>query len=49
VFGGIETIKESICTIQRMGVEGFVKVSGDLERLYFKGHMEIGKGPQLEK
>jgi hypothetical protein len=46
VFGGFETIKESI---QRMGIEGFVKVSGDLERLYFKGHMEIGKGPQLEK
>jgi hypothetical protein len=39
----------NLCTIQRMGVEGFAKVSGDLERLYFKGHMEIGKGPQLEK
>jgi len=37
----------NLCTIERLGVEGFVKVSGDLERRYFKGRMEIGKGPQL--
>jgi len=33
--------------IERRGVEGFIKVSGDLERTYFKGKMEIGKGPRL--
>jgi hypothetical protein len=37
----------NLCTIERVGVEGFVKLSGDLERLYFKGKMEIGKGPRL--
>ena len=36
----------NLCTIDRIGAESFVKVSGDLERLYFKGKMEIGKGPQ---
>ena len=34
-------------TIERIGVGGFVRSSGDLERLYFKGKMEIGKGPKL--
>jgi len=38
----------NLCTIERNGVEGFVKLSGDLERLYFKGKMEVGRGPQLE-
>ena len=37
----------NLCTIARIGVEGFVKVSADIERRYFKGKMEIGKGPQL--
>ncbi len=37
----------NLCTIERLGLEGFVKVSADLERLYFKGRMEIGKGPRL--
>jgi hypothetical protein len=37
----------NLCTIRRIGVEEFVKVSGDLERLYFKGKMQIGKGPGL--
>ncbi len=37
----------NLCTIERIGVEAFVKTSGDLERMYFKGKMEIGKGPRL--
>jgi len=37
----------NLCTIERLGVEGFLGVSGSLERLYFKGKMEIGKGPRL--
>jgi len=37
----------NLCTIRQSGVEGFTRVSGDLERLYFKGKMEIGKGPGL--
>ena len=36
----------NLCTIERIGLEGFVNVSGDLERSYFKGIMEIGKGPK---
>ena len=37
----------NLATIERKGVEGFVKVSGDLERLYFKGKMAIGRGPKV--
>jgi hypothetical protein len=37
----------NLCTIRRIGIEGFVKDSGHLELLYFKGKMEIGKGPKL--
>jgi hypothetical protein len=37
----------SLCAIERGGVEAFVKISGDLERLYFKGRMAVGKGPRL--
>ena len=37
----------NLCTIERLGVEGFVAVSADLERRYFQGKMEIGKGPRL--
>ncbi len=37
----------NLCMIEKVGLEGFVKVSGDLERLYFKGKMEVGKGPRL--
>ncbi len=36
----------NLCTIERIGLEAFVKVSADFERLYFKGKMEIGKGPR---
>jgi hypothetical protein len=37
----------NLCTIRRTGVEAFVKDSGHIENLYFKGTMEIGKGPKL--
>ena len=37
----------NLSTIDRIGAESFVRISGDIERLYFKGRMEIGKGPQL--
>jgi hypothetical protein len=37
----------NLCTIGRIGVEDFVKNSAHLELLYFKGKMEIGKGPNL--
>jgi hypothetical protein len=36
----------NLCTIRREGVEDFVGKSAHLERLYFKGTMEIGKGPK---
>jgi hypothetical protein len=37
----------NLCTIQLLGVEGFVEVSSGIKTRYFKGKMEIGKGPQL--
>ena len=37
----------NLCTIERLGVEGFVHASARFEQLYFKGKMEIGKGPRL--
>ncbi len=37
----------NLCTIQRLGVEGFIAQSAELEKMYFKGKMKIGKGPQL--
>lgn len=37
----------NLCTIRRAGLEDFVKASADIERRYFKGRMEIGKGPSL--
>jgi len=37
----------NLCTIKRAGVEEFVKASAHLEQVYFKGQMEIGKGPHL--
>ena len=37
----------NLCTIERTGIEGFVKTSGDWERRYFKGRMAIGGGPTL--
>ena len=37
----------NLCTIERIGVGAFTESSADLERLYFKGKMEIGKGPSL--
>jgi hypothetical protein len=36
----------NLCVIERKGREGFVKESERLEALYFKGSMEIGKGPK---
>jgi hypothetical protein len=37
----------SLCTIKRIGVEGFVKESLLIKQRYYEGKMEIGKGPQL--
>ena len=37
----------SLCTIQRLGVAGFVKESAAIEQRYFKGKMEIGQGPRV--
>ncbi len=39
----------NLCTIRRDGVEAFVKASAGIERTYFKGKMEIGKGPRLQQ
>ena len=37
----------NLCTIKRVGVEGFVKESLLIKQRYYEGKMEIGKGPQL--
>lgn len=38
----------NLCTIKRDGLESFIDQSGKIKRSYFKGKMEIGKGPVLE-
>jgi hypothetical protein len=37
----------NLCTIKRAGVENFVKISSEIKEKYYKGKMEIGKGPQI--
>lgn len=37
----------NLCTIKRDGVEGFVKISGDIKKKYYQGKMAVGRGPQL--
>jgi hypothetical protein len=37
----------NLCTIRRLGVEGFVGQSTTLMQTYFRGKMEVGKGPRL--
>ena len=37
----------NLCAIQRLGVDGFVAQSAEIEKTYFKGKMVIGRGPQL--
>lgn len=39
----------NLCTIQREGVEGFIELSREIKTKYYKGKMEIGKGPQRIK
>jgi hypothetical protein len=38
----------NLSTIQRDGVEGFIKISSEIKNKYYKGRMEIGKGPQIK-
>lgn len=37
----------NLCAIQRRGVEAFVSDSAAIMQTYYKGKMEIGKGPRL--
>jgi hypothetical protein len=37
----------NLCTVRRIGVENFVKISSEIKERYYKGKMEIGKGPQI--
>ncbi len=37
----------NLCTIQREGVDGFIEISREIKKKYYKGTMEIGNGPQL--
>ena len=37
----------NLCSIQRKGVEGFIEISTEIKGRYYKGTMEIGKGPRI--
>ena len=37
----------NLCTIKRIGTEAFVKESAHIKEKYYKGTMQVGKGPQL--
>lgn len=37
----------NLCTIQRVGVEGFIERSIEIKQKYYQGKMEVGKGPQI--
>jgi len=37
----------NLCTIKRIGAEGFIETSSEIKQKYYKGKMQIGKGPQL--
>lgn len=37
----------NLCTIKRMGVENFTRESSVIKQRYYKGKMEVGKGPQI--
>jgi len=39
----------NLCKIKSKGVEGFINESSEIKLKYYKGKMEVGKGPQLEK
>lgn len=39
----------NLCTIQRAGIEGFIGKSSEIKERYYRGKMEVGKGPQMEK
>jgi hypothetical protein len=37
----------NLCTIQRKGLDSFIECSTEFKKRYYKGKMEIGKGPQV--
>lgn len=39
----------NLCTIKRDGVKGFIDKSKEIKHMYYKGKMEIGKGPKLKE
>jgi hypothetical protein len=38
----------NLCTIKKLGVNGYIEVSADIKKKYYKGKMAVGRGPQLE-
>jgi hypothetical protein len=36
----------NLCTIKNKGIENFIGTSGEIKRKYYKGIMEVGRGPQ---
>lgn len=39
----------NLCSIKKLGVEGFVAESSGIKKKYYKGKMAVGRGPQLEE
>ena len=37
----------NLCKIERCGVEAFINASSEIKERYYKGKMEIGKGPKV--
>ncbi len=38
----------NLCTVKRIGVENFVKVSSEIKERYYRGKMVVGNGPQID-
>jgi len=39
----------NLCMIKKSGLEDFIKKSLEIKQTYYKGKMEVGKGPNLDK
>ena len=39
----------NLCMIKKIGLEDFIKKSLEIKQTYYKGKMEVGKGPNLDK
>jgi len=38
----------NLCIIKKIGIEGFLERSAEIKQIYYKGKMEVGKGPKSD-